>query len=91
MEWDVWLADLHCAAVVKEGAEEECMTGLHGTPEYCAPEVRCSACNSMCPACNPRLCAPERCSAELATCQLCHADSIAPAVPQPSHSPSPQS
>jgi len=38
-EWAVWLADLHCAAPIKEGAEEECMTGMHGTPEYCAPEV----------------------------------------------------
>ena len=39
----MWLAALHCAAPIKEGAEEACMTGLHGTPEYCAPEVRCSA------------------------------------------------
>ena len=38
-EWAVWLADLHCAAPIKEGAEDECMAGMHGTPEYCAPEV----------------------------------------------------
>ena len=35
----MWLADLHCAAPIKEGAEDECMAGMHGTPEYCAPEV----------------------------------------------------
>ena len=27
------------AAPIKEGAEDECMAGMHGTPEYCAPEV----------------------------------------------------
>ena len=26
-EWAVWLADLHCAAPIKEGAEDECMAG----------------------------------------------------------------
>jgi serine/threonine protein kinase len=37
--WGVWVADLHCAAPVSEGQEEACLRGLHGTPEYCAPEV----------------------------------------------------
>lgn len=38
-EWEVWLADLHCAAKASEGEEDACLSGLHGTPEYCAPEV----------------------------------------------------
>ena len=38
-EWEAWLADLHCAAPLREGEEDACLSGLHGTPEYCAPEV----------------------------------------------------
>merc|ERR1712070_950012 len=32
------MGDLHCAALVGSG-EEDSLTGLHGTPEYSAPEV----------------------------------------------------
>ena len=45
-EYQVWLAQLHCAAAVPpsadeadEAAEAGTLTGLHGTPEYAAPEV----------------------------------------------------
>jgi len=36
--WEVHLADLHCAAITEEDGEGT-LTGLHGTPEYAAPEV----------------------------------------------------
>ena len=38
-EYEVCIADLHCAATVPVGEERGTVTGLHGTPEYCAPEV----------------------------------------------------
>jgi len=38
-EYDVCVADLHCAACVPAGEEGGTLTGLHGTPEYAAPEV----------------------------------------------------
>lgn len=38
--WEVMLTDLHCAALVGSSCSEEAsLTGLHGTPEYSAPEV----------------------------------------------------
>ena len=40
--FEVWLSQLHAAAPVpagEEGTEAQTLTGLHGTPEYCAPEV----------------------------------------------------
>uniref|UniRef100_A0A7S4BN78 Protein kinase domain-containing protein n=1 Tax=Chrysotila carterae TaxID=13221 RepID=A0A7S4BN78_CHRCT len=38
--WEVVLADLHYSAVADNGQHEEgVLTGLHGTPEYAAPEV----------------------------------------------------
>jgi len=39
-EYEVVVADLHCAAAVPiDDIERPTLTGLHGTPEYCAPEV----------------------------------------------------
>ena len=39
-EYEVVVADLHCAAMVDpDDLETPSLTGLHGTPEYCAPEV----------------------------------------------------
>jgi len=35
---DVWIADLRCAVVADVSDEHGAMTGLHGTPEYSAPE-----------------------------------------------------
>ena len=37
--FEVCLSQLHCAACVEEGDESSTLTGLVGTPEYCAPEV----------------------------------------------------
>ena len=36
---EVCISDLHCAASVPIGEETATLTGLHGTPEYAAPEV----------------------------------------------------
>ena len=39
-EYEVVVADLHCAAMVDpDDLDTPSLTGLHGTPEYCAPEV----------------------------------------------------
>lgn len=40
-EYEVCLTQLHCAAPVPRGSDADArlLTGLHGTPEYCAPEV----------------------------------------------------
>ena len=40
-EFEVCLTQLHCAAPVPQDADSDAstLTGLHGTPEYCAPEV----------------------------------------------------
>mmetsp|Transcript_93418 Transcript_93418/g.280267 ORF Transcript_93418/g.280267 Transcript_93418/m.280267 type:complete len:231 (-) Transcript_93418:216-908(-) len=36
---DVWVADLRCAILVADvGDEDDVLIGLHGTPEYSAPE-----------------------------------------------------
>mmetsp|Transcript_1617 Transcript_1617/g.2636 ORF Transcript_1617/g.2636 Transcript_1617/m.2636 type:complete len:347 (+) Transcript_1617:63-1103(+) len=36
--WEVHIADLHCATLVAD-EDEGSISGLHGTPEFCAPEV----------------------------------------------------
>lgn len=38
--WQVLLSDMHCAALTtSDDPDEGSLTGLHGTPEYAAPEV----------------------------------------------------
>jgi len=38
--WAVFLTDMHCAALATaDDPDEGSLTGLHGTPEYAAPEV----------------------------------------------------
>ena len=42
-EFEVCLTQLHCAAPVPQDADSDAgtLTGLHGTPEYCAPRWLC--------------------------------------------------
>ena len=56
-EFEVYLTQLHCAAPVPRDADADAplLTGLHGTPEYCAPEMTLWYWHEMVP---PRLVEP---------------------------------